>query len=240
LRPRAIETSPQTYARIGGMFYLFIIVAALFGEVFGREKLIVGGDAAATAANILGSDMVFRVGLAGEMLTCVIDVALAMILYVLLKPVSRNLALLAAFYRVTFVGVYAVAKLFLVAAVILLGSGAYLKAFDPQQLQSLAYLSLKLHAYGYGLSLIFFGCTCVLLGYLIHRSGYLPRIIGILLVIGGVGYLISSFTQIVAAALAAALFPWILLPAFAAELALALWLIVKGVDVPKWEARAQG
>ena len=222
------------------MFYLFIIVAALFGEVFGREKLIVGGDAAATAANILGSEMVFRVGLVGELLTCVIDVALAMILYALLKPVSRNLALLAAFFRVTFVGVYAVAKLFLVAVVILLGGAGHLKAFDPQQLQSLAYLSLQLHAYGYGLSLIFFGCTCVVLGYLIYRSGYLPRIIGILLVIGGVGYLTNSFAQIVASALAATLFPWVLLPGLVAELGLALWLIVKGVDVPKWEARAQG
>jgi hypothetical protein len=240
LTPRAIEASPQTYARIGGILYLFIIVAALFGEVFGRDKLIVAGDAAATAANILGSEVVFRVGLAGEMLTCVFDVALAMILYVLLKPVSRNLALLAALYRVTFVGVYAVAKLFLVAVVLLLGGASTLKAFDPQQLQSLAYLSLKLHAYGYGLSLIFFGCTCVLLGYLIYRSGYLPRIIGILLVIGGVGYLINSFAQILASALAATLFPWILLPAFAAELGLSLWLIVKGVNVPKWEARAQG
>ena len=107
-------------------------------------------------------------------------------------------------------------------------------------MQSLAYLSLKLHAYGYGPSLIFFGCHCVLLGYLIYRSGYLPRIIGILLVIGGVGYLTNSFAQIVASAIAAGLFPWVLLPGFAAELGLSLWLIVKGVDVPKWEARAQG
>ena len=118
---RAVEASPQTYARIGGILYLFIIVAALFGEVFVRGRLIVRGDAAATANNILGSETLFRVGLAGEMLTCVCDVALAMILYVLLKPVSRNLALLAAFLRVTFVGVYGVAKLFEIAALVVLG-----------------------------------------------------------------------------------------------------------------------
>jgi hypothetical protein len=121
LTRRAIDASPQTYARIGGMLYLFIIVAALFGEHFGREKLIVASGAATTAANILGSEMVFREGLARETLTCVIDVAQAMILYVLLKPVSRNLALLAVFFRGTSVGVYAVAKLFLVAVVILPG-----------------------------------------------------------------------------------------------------------------------
>src|SRR3990172_7781500 len=102
---RSTVASPQTYARIGGLLYLFIIVAAGFGELFVRNRLIVWGDAAATANNILDSETLFRVGLAGEMLTCVCDVALAMILYVLLRPVGRNLALLAAFFRLTFVGI---------------------------------------------------------------------------------------------------------------------------------------
>src|SRR6266849_2215233 len=112
--------SPQTYARTGGILYLFIIVAALFGEVFVRGRLIVEGDAAATASNILGSETLFRVGLAGEMLTCACDVALAMILYALLEPVSRRLALLGAFFRLTFVAVYSVAKLFEIAALVFL------------------------------------------------------------------------------------------------------------------------
>jgi len=104
------------------MLYLFIIVVALFGEVFVRGSLIVPRDPTATANNILGSETLFRVGLAGEMLTCACDVALAMILYVLLKPVSRNLALLAAFFRLTFVGIYGVAKLFEIAALAALGA----------------------------------------------------------------------------------------------------------------------
>jgi Domain of unknown function (DUF4386) len=237
---RAVEGSPQTYARVGGTLYLFIIVAALFGELFVRGRLIVRSDAAATASNILGSETLFRVGLAGEMLTCLCDVALAMILYVLLKPVSRNVALLAAFHRVTFVAVYATSKLFLVAAVVVLGGADYLKAFDPTQLQALAYLSLRLHGQGYGLSLIFFGVHCVLLGYLIYLSGYLPRIIGVLLVIGGLGYLVNSFAEILAPPVAASLFPWIMLPAAAAESGLALWLVVKGVDGPKWDEKSAG
>ena len=188
---RAVEASPQTYARIGGILYLFIIVAALFGEVFVRGRLIVQGDAAGTANNILGSETLFRVGLAGEMLTCVCDVALAMILYVLLKPVSRNLALLAAFLRVTFVGVYGVAKLFEIAALVVLGGRRL-----PESLRAS--------------------------------------------VIGGLGYVVFSLAQMLAPAFAARfLFPWILLPAFPAELGLSLWLIVKGVDVPKWEERAR-
>jgi hypothetical protein len=238
---RALESSPQTYARIGGILYLFIIVAALFGEAFVRGSLIVEGDATATASNILGSETLFRAGLAGEMLTCVCDVALAMILYVLLKPVSRNLALLAAFFRLTFVAIYGVAKLFEVAALVALDRADYLKAFEPRQLHALAYMSLRVHGLGYGVSLLFFGFCCVLFGTLIHQSGYLPRILGVLLVIGGLGYIVFSLAQMLAPAFAARrLFPWILLPGFPAELGLCLWLLVKGVDVPKWEERARG
>ena len=236
---RAGEASPQTYARIGGILYLFLIVAGLFGEVFVRGRLIVRGDASATAGNILGSETLFRAGLAGELLTCVVDVAMAAILYVLLEPVSRNVALLAALQRLTFVAVYAVSKLFLLAAAVVLGKPDFLKAFDPQQLNALAYLALRLHGEGYDVSLIFFGVACVLLGYLIYRSGYLPRSIGVLLAIGGVGYLVNSFAGILAPAFASGLFPWVLLPAFFGELGLALWLTVKGVDVPKWEERAR-
>lgn len=234
---RAGETSPQTWARIGGALYLFIIVAALFGEMFVRGRLIVRGDAAATAANILGSETLFRVGLAGEMLTCVFDVTLAVILYVLLAPVNRNLALLAAFQRLAFVAVYAVAKLFEVVALVALRDADSLKAFEPAQRQALAYLSLRIHGLGYGLALLFFGVCCVLFGHLIHRSGYLPRLLGVLLVIGGWGYVVFSLAQMLAPAFAARyLFPWVMLPAFPAELGLALWLLVKGVDVPKWES----
>jgi Domain of unknown function (DUF4386) len=237
---RPLETSPQVYARTGGVLYLFIIVAALFAEVFVRQRLIVWGDPGATANNILNSETLFRVGLAGEMLTCVCDVSLAMILYVLLKPVSRNLALLAAFFRLTFVAIYGSAKLFEIAALVALDrSSGGLKAFEPQQLDALAYISLRVHSLGYGVALLFFGFCCLLFGYLIYKSGYLPRTIGVLLVIAGIGYVVFSLAQMVAPAFAArVLFPWIMLPAFFGELGLCLWLIVKGVNVAKWEARA--
>lgn len=113
---RANGASPRTYARVGGLLYLFIIVAAGFGEIFVRNRLIVWGDAASTANNILSSETLFRVGFASGMLTCACDVALAMILYVLLRPVNRNLSLLAASFRLAFVGIYSVSKLFEIAA----------------------------------------------------------------------------------------------------------------------------
>jgi hypothetical protein len=238
---RAAEASPQTYARVGGLLYLFIIVAAGFGELFVRNRLIVWDDAAATANNILGSETLFRAGLAGEMLTCVCDVALAMILYVLLRPVSRSLALLAAFFRLTFVGIYGVTKLFEIAALVALGSVGHLKALGPAQLHDLAYVSLRVHSFGYGASLLFFGVCCILFGHLIQRSGYLPGIIGILLAIAGYGYVVFSVAQMLSPAFAAkALFPWIFPMAFVAESVLCLWLVVKGVNISKWNERTQG
>jgi hypothetical protein len=237
---RVPEASPQTYARVGGVLYLFIIVAALFGEAYVRGSLLVARDPIATASNILGAEVLFRVGLAGEMLTCVCDVTVTLILYVLLKPVSRNLALLAAFFRLTFVAIYSVAKLFEIAALAALDGADYLKGFDAPQLADLAFVALRVHGLGYGVSLLFFGFCCILFGYLIRNSLYLPRILGTLLVIGGMGYILFSLAQILAPSFAANyLFPWLMLPAFPAELGLALWLAIKGVNVAKWQERAQ-
>jgi len=232
-----LRFSPRRYARAGGVLYLVIIVTALFAEAFVRDRLIVSGDAAATAGKILAWPMLFRLGLAADMVNCVLDVVVAVILYALLKPVDRNLALLAALLRVAADAILGLAGLFQMASIAILGGADYLRAFDQRQLQSLAYLSLQLHGKGYGISLIFFGLGCGILGYLVYRSGYLPRFIGVLLVIAGVGYMLNSFAGIVLPQLAASAFPWTLLPGFFAEIALGLWLLLKGVNAAKWEAR---
>jgi hypothetical protein len=235
---RDITTSPQRYARIGGLIYLFIIVAAAFGELFVRNRLIRWDDVVATANNIAASETLFRTGLAAEMLTCVCDVALAMILYVLLKPVSKNLALLGAFFRVTFAGVYGVTKLFEIATLVSLGHVDQLTAVSSSELQVLAYVFLRVHSLGYGASLLFFGFCCILFGHLIQRSQYLPKTIGILVAIAGYGYVTFSVAQMLSPPFAArALFPWIFPFAFVSELSLALWLLVRGVDLGKWNER---
>jgi hypothetical protein len=229
---------PQRYARIGGALYLFIIVAALFAETYVRGNLIVSGDAAATAARMTGSETLFRIGLAGELLTCCCDVALSLILYVLLRPVNRDLALLGAFFRLVFVAVYAVAKLFEIAALVLLEPADYLRSVDPTQLHALAYAALRVHSLGYGVALLFFGFCCLLFGHLIRGARYLPKLIGTGLVASGYGYVLFSLAQMLSPAFAAKwLFPWLMLPAFFAELALALWLAIKGVDAAKWRAQ---
>jgi len=231
--------SPQVYARICGALYLYIFVAGSFAELFVRSKLVVSRDAAATAANIMSSESLFRLGFSGELLHLACDVAVAMLLYALLRPVDRNLALLAAFMRRACDLILATASLSHFAALHLLGGADYLKTFQPDQLQSLALLAMKLHGDGYAISLVFFAFACFSLGYLIFRSEYLPRTIGALLIVAGACYLINSFAYFLFPATAAALFnAGILLPCFVAELSLTLWLLVKGVNVAKWEERA--
>src|SRR5712691_6101246 len=233
-----VETSPQTYARIGGVLYLIIIVVGLFGEAFVRDRLIVSGDATATAANIRSMESLWRFHIAAELFLLICAVALLLILFVLLRPVSRDLALLAAFFNLVSIGLEAATTMYLLEALFPLGNAGYLKAFTPEQLYAMASLSLRSHSSGFGLSLIFFGCFCLVIGYLIFRSGYLPKAVGVLMQIAGLCYLTNSFALLLAPNIANRLFPAILVPAFVGEASLCLWLLVKGVNVEKWKLQA--
>jgi hypothetical protein len=233
---REYVLSPQRYARAGGVLYLIIIATAMFAEAGVRAKVIVTDNPERTATNIVASQGLFRWGLTADLVNCVIDVVVAMILYALLKPVHRQLALLTASLRVAADVILAFSAVFQMAAIILLGGGESLHAFGIHQLQALAYLSMSLHGEGYGISLIFFGLGCEVLGYLIYRSQYLPRALGVMMFIAGAGYLFNSFAGIVSPSLAAMAFPWTLMPGFFAELALTCWLLFKGVNLPRWEA----
>jgi hypothetical protein len=240
MNERSSRLSPRRYARICGLLYLYIIAAGTFAELFVRSRLVVSADAAATARNILADESLFRLGFSAELLHLACDVAVAMILYALLRPVDRNVALLAAFMRLACDVILAISSLSHFAALRLLGDADYLQTFRPDQLHTLALLAMKLHGDGYAISLVFFGFACLALGYLIFRSSYLPRTLGVLLAIAGAGYLINSFAHFLNPALAARLFDAVFIPIFVAELSLALWLLVKGVDTAKWEARASG
>jgi Domain of unknown function (DUF4386) len=233
-----VEASPQTYARIGGVLYLIIIVAGILGEIFIRGRIVVSGDAAATAHNIMASQSLWRTGIAGDLIMHVCDVPLMLIFYVLLRPVNRNLALLAVLFNLIQTAVMVANEIVLLVPLFLLGDAKYLQSVDPHQLQALSYVSLKLNDYGFGVGLIYFGFECIILGYLIFRSGYLPRFLGVLMPLAGLCYLTNSFALLLAPAVAAKLFPAILLPAFVAETSFCLWLLVKGVNVPRWREAA--
>jgi hypothetical protein len=235
---RPVEASPQIYARIAGLLYLIIIAGGLFAEVWVRERLVVSGDAAATARNILAHELLYRLGFAAGIVVCLCNIPLVLIFYDFFKLVNRSLALLAAFFILVATAIESVNLLNHFAPLILLGGRHYLNVFTAEQLQALAYVSLRLQSVGYNISLAFFGFYCLVTGYLIFRSTFLPRILGVLLAIAGLCYLTNSFANFLSPAFAAHLFPYILAPCFVAELSLCLWLLVIGVNVPKWQEKA--
>jgi hypothetical protein len=238
IKERITETSPQVYARIGGVLYLIIIIIGFCSEFFVRDKLVVSGDVTATAKNIMVSESLWRISIAGDLILLVSAVALTLILYVLLRPVNKNLALLAVFFNIVEFPIEAVSKLCLFAALFLSGKADYLKAFEPHQLQALAKISLQLHDYGFGIDLVFFGFACLVYGYLLFSSGYFPKTLGVLMAIAGLSYLTNSFTLILAPAYAGTIF-FILVLALIGELSFCLWLMVRGVNVLKWNEKAR-
>ena len=226
------------YARIAGVLYLIIIAAGVYAELFVRERLI-GPDAAVTAANIIAHASQYRFGIIADLSTFVLAIPLTVIFYVLLKPVSKDLALLTVLLNVVQDAIGGMNALNTYRPLQLLGSASYLKAFNREQLEAMALLSLKAHTIGFGIALLFFGVCCTILGYLIYKSGFLPRVLGILLAIAGCCYVVNSVAEILSPHTATMLVPWILMPAFIGELSLALWLAVKGVDAIRWEERVQ-
>ncbi len=229
--------SPQVYVRIGGILYLIIIIAGALGEIFIRGKLIVSGDALSTASNIMASLSLWRIGIAGDLLMHVCDIPLMLIFYRLLRPVNKNLALVALLFNAIQTAVLVANKLNLLMPLFILGNADYLKTFQSNQLSAMAYFFIRAHDYGLGIGLIFFGFACLVYGYLLFRSGYFTRTLGVLMTIAGLSYLTNSFTLILVPTYAGTVFPGLVL-ALIGELSLCLWLILKGVDLPKWENRA--
>lgn len=227
--------SSKTTARTAGLLYLAIIVSGIFAEFFVRSSLIVRGDAASTARNITASESLFRMGIASDLVMIVSDVALALLFYVLLKPVSKSLSLLAAFFRLAQAAVLGINLLALFFVLQLLSGAEYLKVFEPSQLDAMAMLFLQGHSIGYSIGLVFFGIHCFILGYLVFKSGYFPRILGILLMIASIGYLTDSFAKVLLHDYdhyEATFLLLVFAPAFIAELSMCLWLLLKGVKIP--------
>jgi len=229
------DISPQVYARTGGVLYLITIIVGIFNEAFVKGRIIVSGDAMATAANLKTMESLWRVGIAAQMLMVICTVALTLVLYVLLKPVNRYLALLATYFGLIATTVDASYSLYLVQALFPLGNSGYLSAFTPDQLNAMASLLLKSHAMGYGIGLLLFGPFFLLTGYLIFKSTYFPRAIGILYQLVGIGYLINSFALILAPSYAGQTFPIMILFAFVGETSFCLWLLFKGVNMENWK-----
>lgn len=237
LAMRTFDEAPQPFVRLGGLAYLAIILLGLFGEVVVRGTLVVPGDPATTLANIDRAQGLWRAGLAGDLLMHVLDVPLIVLFYLLLRPVNRELALLAAVFNVVQTSVLVANKLTLLVPLLLSSDPALTAGLSPGQMSSLSALAISMHGYGFGIGLVFFGLACLVRGYLLLGSGYFPPILGVLLVAAGLSYLANSVALILAPNLAAILFPWVLVPALVGELALALWFVIRGVNIDAWAKR---
>ena len=226
--------SLRAYTRTAGLLFLLTIVGGGFGEMYAPSKLIASADAALTAEKLRSSETLFRVGFASYLVEGLCDVALAWILYVLLRPVHRDLALLAAFFGIVSTALFGFAELFYFSSTLVLRNADYLKAFSSEQRNALALLSLKTYALGGGIFMAFYGIAWLLRAYLIFRSGYLPRFIGFLFALAGLGFVLKNFTMVLAPKYGSDLF---LLPMFVAVVSLTTWLLTKGIDVAQWEAK---
>jgi len=232
-----MEASPRRYARIAGFLYLIVIVGGIFAELLVRGRLVVHGDAAATAHNILAHQLLYRCGFAIELFYCVCNVPVTVIFYNLFKVVNRNVTLMMVVLDLVVNTIESVSLLGHFAPLLLLGGGHHLNAFTPEQLQAAAYVSIQLFEHGFAIALVFFGFDCFAMGYLIYRSTFLPRFIGVLLAIEGVGYLVNSFSLFLAPDMQPRIFPYFAATAIA-EVALCLWLLVMGVNEPRWREQA--
>ena len=217
---------------MAGFLYFIYFVLHIFADVLGRSKIIIFGDAAATAQNIMASGWQFRIGIISDLLAAVFFLLAAWALYGLLKPVNKNIALLFLLLNLGGVAIQCFSDLFLFASQLNLNGADYLKVFQADQLQALAMFSLYLYKNGFMIAQLFYGAWLFPLGYLVFKSGFLPRILGILLMIHSVFWLMT-FLQFF-------LFPnfdaiiYISYPlGFIAEFGLCLWLLIMGTKDQK-------
>lgn len=229
---RTAETSPLLIARVTGFLYLLIVPIAIFGNLYIPSKLIVRGDAAATANNIMASESLFRLSIVTALIDQIIIVLVVLGLYQLLKSVNKNMASLMVIFILLAVPIVMLNKVNQFAVLQLLNGADYLKVFPINQSQALAYLFIRLHNQGLNIAQIFWGLWLLPMGYLVFKSGFIPRILGVLLIIGGFGYLVESFAIFLGYTVNIAVYTgW-------GELLLALWLLIKGVNVKQQEKRA--
>jgi len=218
---------------MAGVCYLLGSLTSVFGQMVIPGRLVVSGSAAATAANILTHESLYRFGVVFAFMSVPFHVVWAILFYELFKPVNRSVPLLAAFVMLMGCAMWTLSALFSLAPLLVLQGTSSLSAFVPEQLQTLALVLLRLNAQAYDIGLVFFGLWCALIGYLIARSTFLPRTIGVLYALAGLGYLTLLYVP-----LANYLYPYNLALAGPGEISLLLWLLVKGVNVGKWKETA--
>jgi hypothetical protein len=227
---RTADTSQRSAARTAGLGILLMAIPAALANFFVFESLVVPGDTATTFNNIQANELLFRMGILSFFFVVVLDVLVAWGLYVYFRPVNMRLSLLMGWFRLVYSVVFGTAQLYLVSALRWATDATYSTLFEADQLHSQVLLSLNAFSDGWAIAGIFFGLHLGLLGYLVYKSGYTLKILGVLVVIAGLGYLADSFTGLLLPNVAVTISMF----TFIGELILAIWLLVKGIKVEAW------
>ncbi len=225
---RTTNISLRQAAIVAGVGLLLITILTPFADFSIRQNLMVPGDAATTAQNIMADELLFRIAICDFLIVAILDVVIAWALYVFLKPVNQSLSLLMAWFRVVYAAMLAIVLLNFVIALQLLSGADYLAVFETDQVQAQMMVFLEAFDYGWNIGLVIFGLHLLLLGYLVYTSGYIPKILGVLLIIAGFGYPIDSFGKLLSPTYEAN----IALFTFIGEVLLIVWLFVKGAKIP--------
>ncbi|HUQ81493.1 MAG TPA: DUF4386 domain-containing protein [Gemmatimonadaceae bacterium] len=223
------ETSPKAKARLAGALFLATIVGGIVAQAFISDRFVVTGDAAATARNFAANQSLIRLAYAIFMIEMACQTWTTAAMYDLLMPVDRSLARTSAVFGYVGCGIKAMARLFFYAPLFVLGGASYFSAFDAKQLEAIAYLLIRINAQGTQIALIFFGVSTLMTGYLMYRATFLPRVLGVLSLIGGAAWLAFVYPP---------LGNKLILPiALFALIGCAVtigWLLLRGVDEEKW------
>lgn len=229
----SVHVSQGLKARIAGAFYLLTFLTGIPALIAGG-RLEVAGDAATTAANILAHPSLFRLGIASYVLNVAVYLTVTALFYEMFKPASRSVSLLAAIFSLVGCAVQAFACVFETAPLVILRGAGYLKVFNIEQVQSISYLALELQEQAYYVGLMFFGFYCLLIGYLIFKSTFLPRVLAGMMVLAGLCWLTFLWPPI-----ATSIAPYNMAIGAAGEASLALWLLIMGANIPKWKQKEE-
>ena len=228
--------SVKRYVRLAAALMLVTVFAGGFGEMYVPSKLLVGSDAAATAAHLRESQPLFRAGFAAYLVEAICDIALAWLFFILLRPVHRDLAFLTVLFGLVSTATFAAAEMVYFSSSLVLRDAAYLSSFTPSQQNTIALLAVKTYGLGSGLFMVFYGIAMLIRGALMFRSGYLPKSLGALLVVAGLGFTTRAFLVALAPRFASSL---LLVPMSLAIVSMIVWFLVRGIDAAKWDERVR-
>ena len=230
-----IKTSPRKYARIVGILYVVIFILGPFAFFMGRTSIVVPGDPSATADKLMASGQMFRLGMVAETIIVLVEIVVSAILYFLLRPVNRPLSLASSLARFAQAVLQAVNLFTAVPALLLLGGAGYLAVLSSDQMNSLLLMSTDVNAFMIIIWGLIFGFHLMLLGYLVYKSGFWPKLLGILLLVASLGYLSQSYVHLIAPEYDSIFSTIVVILSIPGELAFTLWLLIKGLNEERWQ-----